>query len=64
MSLLPPSTNDLSRGSLASVWFLGLYGLLELGTGRIHYLLPDGGAGLVSPTGPALWAAFCRHSLS
>jgi hypothetical protein len=48
MSLLPPSTNHLYRGSLASVWFLGLYGLLELGTGCVHYLLPDGGAGVIA----------------
>jgi hypothetical protein len=48
MSLLPPNTNHLSRGSLASVWFLGLYGLLELGTGCVHYLLPDGGAGVIA----------------
>ena len=48
MSLLPPSTNHLSMGSLASVWFLGLYGLLELGTGCVHYLLPDGGAGMIA----------------
>jgi len=30
------------------VWFLGLYGLLELGTGCVHYLLPDGGAGVIA----------------
>jgi hypothetical protein len=48
MSLLPPSTNDLYRGSLASVCFLGLYGLLEFGTGCVHYLLPDGGAGMIA----------------
>jgi len=33
---------------VASVWFLGLYGLLELGTGCVHYLLPDGGAGVIA----------------
>jgi len=48
MSLLPPSTNHLYRGSLASVWFLGLYGLLELIPGLIHFLLPDGGAGVIA----------------
>jgi hypothetical protein len=48
MSLLPPSMNRLYRGSLASVWFLGLYGLLELGTGCVHHLLPDGGAGVIA----------------
>jgi hypothetical protein len=48
MSLFPPSTNHLYRGSVASVWFLGLYGLLELGTGCVHYCLPDGGAGVIA----------------
>jgi hypothetical protein len=48
MSLLPPSTNHLYRGSLASMWFLGLYGLLELITGLIHFFLPDGGAGVIA----------------
>ena len=48
MSLLPPSMNHLYRGSLASVWFLGLYGLLELITGLIHFFLPDGGAGVIA----------------
>lgn len=48
MSRLPPSTNHLSRGSLASVWFLGLYSLLELITGLIHFFLPDGGAGVIA----------------
>ena len=48
MSLLPPSTNHLYRGSLASVWFLGIYSLLELGTGLIHFFLPDGGAGVIA----------------
>lgn len=48
MRLLPPSTNGLYRGSPASVWVLGLYGLLELVPGSIHFLLPDGGAGIVA----------------
>lgn len=48
MSLLPPSMNLLYRGSLASVGVLGLYGLLELGTGCVHYCLPDGGAAVIA----------------
>ena len=48
MSLLPPSTNGRDRGSQASVHFLGLYGLLELVTGLIHFVLPDGGAGVIA----------------
>ncbi len=48
MNLLPPSVNQLYKGSPASVWFLGLYGLLELGTGCVHYFLPDGGAGVIA----------------
>ena len=35
MSLLPPSTNHPCTGSLASVWFLGLYRLLECGAGCV-----------------------------
>ena len=45
VNLLPSPANHLSRGSLASVWVLGLSGPLELGTGCVHYRLPDGGAG-------------------
>ena len=48
MSRLPPNTNHLCRCSLASVWFLGLYGLLELIPGLIHFFLPDGGAGVIA----------------
>jgi len=44
MSFLPPSMNHLYRGSPASAWFLSLYGVLELGPGLMHFLLPDGGA--------------------
>ena len=45
MSLLPPTANNLSRVSLASVWVLGLSSPLERGTGCVHDRLPDGGAG-------------------
>lgn len=31
-----------------SVWFLGVYGLLELVTGCVHFFLPDGGAGTIA----------------
>ena len=48
LDLLPPRTNHLYRGSLTSVWFLGLYGLLEIIPGLIHFLLPDGGAGVIA----------------
>ena len=48
MSLLPPTANHCSRGSLASVWFLGLSGLLDRGTGCVHDRLPDGGAGVIA----------------
>ena len=51
MSLLPPGTNPC-RGSLASVWFFGVYGLLELGAGLIHFFLPDGGAGTIAGLDP------------
>ena len=48
MSLPPPIANHCSRGSLASVWFLGLFGPLEFGTGCVHDRLPDGGAGVIA----------------
>lgn len=48
MSLSPASLNKLYRGSLASVWFLWLYGLLELVTGLVHFALSDGGAGVIA----------------
>ena len=37
-----------AKDSGISVYFLGLYGLLELVTGLIHFALPDGGAGLIA----------------
>lgn len=48
MSLFPPSTNADYRGSPWSAAFLGLTGLLTLGPGIIHYVLPDGGAGVIA----------------
>lgn len=48
MALLPPSTNDQYRGSMLSVWFLGLIAAMTLITGMIHYGLPDGGAGVIA----------------
>ena len=40
--------NCLSRSSLASVLFLGLYRQLELASRCVHYPLPDGGAGMIA----------------
>lgn len=48
MALLPPSTNDQYRGSILSVGFLGLFAVMTLVTGVIHYGLPDGGAGVIA----------------
>lgn len=48
MALLPPSTNADYRGAAVSAWFLALAGLLTLVPGLIHYLLPDGGAGVIA----------------
>lgn len=48
MALLPPSTNADYRGAVVSAWFLALSGLLVLIPGLIHYLLPDGGAGVIA----------------
>jgi hypothetical protein len=45
---------DLEATSICDscgVWFLGLYGLLELIPGLIHFLLPDGGAGVIAGLG-------------
>lgn len=44
MSILPPSTNADYAGAKASAWFLALAGLLTLGPGVIHSILPDAGA--------------------
>ncbi|MBW8811992.1 MAG: hypothetical protein JF588_01085 [Caulobacterales bacterium] len=48
MAFLPPSTNDQYRGSIASVWFLGLAAVLTLVPGLIHSFLPDGGAQVIA----------------
>lgn len=37
-----------SVASVAAAWFLGLYGLVELVPGLVHFLLPDGGAGVIA----------------
>lgn len=48
MGLFPPSTNAAYHGARSSTWFLALLGLNALGPGLIHYLLPDGGAGVIA----------------
>jgi len=48
MNWLPACTNRFYTGSLGSVRILGLYGLLELIPGLIHFGLPDGGAGVIA----------------
>ncbi len=47
MALLPASTNADYRGSILSVWFLGLSAVMTIIPGLIHYFLPDGGAGVI-----------------
>jgi hypothetical protein len=47
MSLLP-GIGEPYRGARASAWFLGLLGLGSVIPGCIHYLLPDGGAGVIA----------------
>ena len=47
MALFPSSTNDDYRGSILSVWFLGLSAVTTIIPGLIHYFLPDGGAGVI-----------------
>ncbi len=46
--LIPPSTNDDYRGSLAAAWFLVLLGAAWVVPGMIHMFLPDGGAGSIA----------------
>jgi hypothetical protein len=48
LALFPPSTNGNYRGATVSAWFLMLAGALEFVPGCIHYLLPDGGAGVIA----------------
>jgi hypothetical protein len=47
-SILPPATNAQWRGPSWALWLLGLLGVVKLLTGLIHYLLPDGGAGVIA----------------
>ena len=46
--ILPASSNAQYTGSLWSARFLMAYGCLELAPGLIHYVLPDGGAGVIA----------------
>lgn len=48
MNVLPLSMNHLYRGSVASAWFLGLYGLLEFAPGCLHFFLSEGGAEVIA----------------
>jgi hypothetical protein len=48
MALLPRGAVADDRGSPWAAAFLGLVGLLNIATGCIHYLLPDGGAGVIA----------------
>ncbi|MDZ4381472.1 MAG: hypothetical protein U0942_09045 [Parvibaculum sp.] len=46
--MLPASTNSDYRGAAVSAWFLTLAGSLNILAGGIHFLLPDGGAGVIA----------------
>jgi hypothetical protein len=46
--LLPPSTNADYHGHPAAAWFLIFAGILSIIPGCIHYVLPDGGAGVIA----------------
>ena len=46
--LFPPSTNAAYRGAPQSAGFLAIASVLTLVPGLIHYLLPDGGAGVIA----------------
>ncbi len=48
VALFPPGTNAQYSGSVVSAYLLMVAGALELATGCIHYLLPDGGAGVIA----------------
>ena len=48
MALLPPSTNADYRGSIFAVWFLVLSAVMIIVPGLIHYVLPDGGSGVIA----------------
>ncbi len=48
MRLLPPSTNEAYSGSMASAYFLTLFGVLTIVPGCIHTFAPDGGAGTIA----------------
>jgi hypothetical protein len=63
MSLVPASTNDRYRGSVAAAWFLAALGVLTIVPGAIHVFLPDGGAGVIAgidlgACGPTVIALF------
>ena len=65
-ALLPPSTNAAYRGSPLSAWFLMLAAVLTIIPGLIHYVLPDGGAGVIagidlSAAGPTIIAVFAWY---
>lgn len=65
-ALLPPSTNAAYRGSPLSAWFLMLAAVLTLIPGLIHYVLPDGGAGVIAgidldAAGPTIIAIFAWY---
>lgn len=46
--LFPPSTNGAYAGSMASAYFLTLFGVLSIVPGCIHTFAPDGGAGTIA----------------
>lgn len=46
--MLPESTNAEYKGATVSAWFLILAAVLNVVAGGIHFLLPDGGAGVIA----------------
>jgi len=46
--MFPESSNNQYKGAIAAAWFLGVLGLFSLAPGAIHYLMPDGGAGVIA----------------
>lgn len=48
MAILPASTNADYHGAPAAAWFLTVVAAASIIPGFIHYVLPDGGAGVIA----------------
>jgi hypothetical protein len=48
MAVFPPSTNAQYSGAAVSAWFLAFSGVMTITPGLVHYVLPDGGSGVIA----------------